>query len=88
MPRLESPYQWDVFVAQLRSEHFLGVTQEDLARRLHVSVFTVSKWECGKAVPVPRLRVKLKKLGIAAGYTEQKWPTVTKRMAVIKPVKS
>ena len=87
MPRLQSPYRWDLFVPQLRSEQFLGVTQEGLARKLGVSVFTVSKWECGKAVPVPRLRIKLKKLATVTGYSEDKWPTVSKRMAVVHPVK-
>ena len=37
----------------LRQEH--GLTQRQLADRLHVSAKTVSKWECGQGCPDPAL---------------------------------
>ncbi|MFW5894877.1 MAG: helix-turn-helix domain-containing protein [Bacillota bacterium] len=36
-------------IRDLRQEK--GITQKDLARILHVSDKTISKWECGKSVP-------------------------------------
>jgi len=86
MPRLESPYRWDIFVFQLRSEHFLGVTQESLARKLNVSVFSVSKWERGEAVPLPKQRNRLKRLASRTGYTEDQWPRFVKPMSVVQVV--
>ena len=36
-------------IAQLRKEK--GLTQQELAERLHLSNKTVSKWECGQGAP-------------------------------------
>jgi transcriptional regulator with XRE-family HTH domain len=84
MPRLGSPYKWDLFVSELRSERYLGITQETLARKLRVSIFSVSKWERGEAVPMPKVRASLKKLAQRAGYSEENWPTVSKQMKVVR----
>lgn len=40
-------------IAEIRREK--GLTQKQLAERLHISDRTVSKWECGKGFPDPSL---------------------------------
>lgn len=45
--------QFGAFVAQLRKEQ--GLTQKDLAERLHVTDKAVSKWEPGKGFPDVKL---------------------------------
>ena len=45
--------QFGAFVAQLRKEQ--GLTQKDLAERLHVTDKAVSKWETGKGFPDVKL---------------------------------
>ena len=40
-------------IRQLRKER--GLTQKQLAERLHVSPKTISKWECGQGCPDPAL---------------------------------
>ena len=53
------------------------MTQEGLARKLRLSVFSVSKWECGHAIPSMKWRVKLRNLANSVGYTEKDWPLVS-----------
>lgn len=74
MPRIETRYNWSLFVNQLRSEPFLCVTQEILARKLRLSVYSVSKWERGQAIPSMKWRVKLQNIANSVGYTEKDWP--------------
>jgi transcriptional regulator with XRE-family HTH domain len=74
MPRLSTIYRWTLLVETLRSERYLCWTQERLAREINVSVFTVSNWETGRAVPSPRHRAMLRELAIGAQYAEADWP--------------
>jgi transcriptional regulator with XRE-family HTH domain len=45
----------------------LGLTQEELARRIGVSFSTVNSWENGKRRPLPFLRRQLEEMARAAG---------------------
>ncbi|MBE5952308.1 MAG: helix-turn-helix transcriptional regulator [Lachnospiraceae bacterium] len=70
------------FIAELRREH--GLTQRELAEKIHVSDKTVSKWECGKGLPeMSNIPILCRVLGISInellsgerlgreGYTEK-----------------
>lgn len=46
-----------LFIQQMRKEN--GLTQKDLAEKLHISDKTVSKWETGKGLPEVSLLVPL-----------------------------
>jgi DNA-binding transcriptional regulator YiaG len=57
------------FIVSLREA--IGLTQEQLARKLNVSKMTVSRWECGRMRPsetaiaaIRRLRAKARKSGV------------------------
>lgn len=75
MPRLATIYDWGKIVQTLRSEHFLDLGQEELAREVGVCGATVSKWERGIVVPLRRHRRKLKELALAHGFAPEFWPT-------------
>lgn len=47
----------------------LGLTQEELARRIGVSFSTVNFWENGKRRPLPFLRRQLEKMARVAGVS-------------------
>lgn len=50
---------------EMKSERFrLGLTQEDIARALNISIYTYYKWENGKSIPKRTNVVKLKALFI------------------------
>lgn len=40
----------------------LGLTQKDMAKQVGVNIFTVRRWETGKAKPLPFFRMKLQTL--------------------------
>ena len=53
------------FIAMLRKEK--GLTQQELAGRLHISNKTVSKWECGDGMPdITLLPALAAELGVTA----------------------
>lgn len=57
--------QFPVLVREIRRA--LGVTQEELARRLDVSFATVNAWENGRHRPIRSLARKLLRLARSAG---------------------
>lgn len=72
MPRLPARFAWNAVVLEVRERRH--ETQADLARSLGCSVFSVSKWECGAAVPTARHRRQLERLAIEVGYPSSDWP--------------
>jgi ribosome-binding protein aMBF1 (putative translation factor) len=58
----------------LRSERFLGWSQEKLAQHVEVCVSSVSKWERREVEPQPKHRDKLKELAASRGYQQSDWP--------------
>ncbi len=74
MPRLQTIYDWGSFIQFLRSEHFLGWTQEKLAQQLGVSLSSVSKWESAGIEPQPKTRAKLRALANEIGFQREMWP--------------
>ncbi|MCI9503841.1 MAG: helix-turn-helix transcriptional regulator [Clostridia bacterium] len=52
-------------VFQARTQ--LGMTQERLAKELHISQFTISIWECGKHSPTKRYRTNFEKFCLGQG---------------------
>ena len=52
-------------VFQARTQ--LGMTQERLAKELHISQFTISIWECGKHSPTKRYRRNFEKYCMGQG---------------------
>lgn len=83
MPRQTSKYMWEKIIFELRSERYLECTQESLARKLRVSVFTISKWERG-TIPAAQFRPRIRKLAEDAGYSESTWPTVSQKIGIVK----
>ena len=83
MPRQTSKYMWDKIVFELRSERHLDCTQEGLARKLRVSVFSVSKWERG-TVPAAQVRARIRKIAEEVGYTQASWPTISQKIGIVK----
>ena len=51
---------YTVLIPELRSA--MNITQEDLAKLLGVTSFSVSRWENGKTIPTKIIKVKLNKL--------------------------
>jgi DNA-binding transcriptional regulator YiaG len=83
MPRQTSKYMWAKIIFELRSERYLDCTQESLARKLRVSVFSVSKWERG-TIPAAQFRARIRKLAEQTGYSETAWPTISQKIGIVK----
>jgi len=63
---------WAIAVAQLR--HLTGLTQEQLARELGVTVSSVNRWENGHALPIPLARIALRSLAQQWEVRDLQWP--------------
>ncbi|MCK6529692.1 helix-turn-helix transcriptional regulator [Myxococcota bacterium] len=75
MPRLPTTFAWSTVVLSVRERR--NETQAELAQAMGCSVFAVSKWECGAAVPTAKHRRLLERLATDAGYPPGDWPKVS-----------
>ncbi len=79
MSPFHTNYDWGLIVQIIRSEKFLLITQEELARRLEVCTSTVTKWEARKSVPKTSFRRKIRELAQNAGFHRENWPLIQKQ---------
>lgn len=72
VPRLRAVYDWATVVHELRTR--MSKSQPEFAVAVGCSPSSVSKWERGETVPIPKQRRELERIGREASYPSTEWP--------------
>lgn len=77
MPRLQINFDWPKVVLELRQRS--RKSQAEFAVAVSCSLSTVSKWERGQTLPLPRQLRQVEEFGSALGFPPSDWPEASKQ---------
>lgn len=80
MPRLQINCDWPKVVLELRQRS--RKSQAEFAAAVSCSLSTVSKWERGQTLPLPRQLRQVEEFGSALGFPPSDWPEVSKQTSL------